>query len=110
MLFKINLFLLVASLCLSVANSGFLTWIFGSKATKTQTTRSSDFAENGAALVHGSTTVPFEITTEDEKFLSEAKAVMKLSDLDACHHKVITWLLLLLYLLSKYFCSKLILC
>jgi hypothetical protein len=34
--------------------------------------------------------VPFEVTTEDEKFLQEAKKYtnIKLSDLDACQHHV----------------------
>jgi hypothetical protein len=34
--------------------------------------------------------VPFEVTTEDEKFLQEAKEYtsLKLSDLDACQHHV----------------------
>jgi hypothetical protein len=35
-------------------------------------------------------TVPFEVTTEDEKFLQEAKKYtgLKLSDLDTCQHHV----------------------
>jgi hypothetical protein len=34
--------------------------------------------------------IPFEVTTEDEKFLQEAKKYtgLKLSDLDACQHHV----------------------
>jgi hypothetical protein len=34
--------------------------------------------------------VPFEVTTEDEKFLQEAKKYtsLQLSDLDACQHRV----------------------
>jgi hypothetical protein len=34
--------------------------------------------------------VPFEVTTEDEKFLQEAKKYtsLKLSDLDDCQHRV----------------------
>jgi hypothetical protein len=40
--------------------------------------------------------VPYEVTTEDEKFLQEAKKYtsLKLSDLDACQHHVSKGLLM----------------
>ena len=73
-------------LMINVTNAGFVSWLFGRS--------SEDNVNNGAKPGSGQVVaplprraVPFEMKTADEKFLTQA--VMDLSPLDVCHHRVI---------------------
>jgi hypothetical protein len=77
---------LMLCLLISLIRSGdasLLDWIWGGAEENAAPTQKID----DIPIVK----VPFEITTEDEKFLEEAKNYMskKLSDLDDCQHRVV---------------------
>jgi hypothetical protein len=75
------LYLLI--LLVRTGDTSFLDWVWSSGSQDDASTR----PKIGSVPV---VTVPFEVTTEDEKFLQEAKKYtsLKLSDLDTCQHHV----------------------
>jgi hypothetical protein len=69
-------------LLLRSVNASVLDWIWG----RSQENAGPQSEIGDVPIVK----VPFEVTTEDEKFLQEAKKYtsLQLSDLDACQHRV----------------------
>lgn len=82
-LWKILLRLCVLVLLFTTANASLLDWIWsGEPETQDQKLKIGEVP---------AVKIPFEVNTEDEKFLEEAKKYtsLKLSDLDSCQHHIV---------------------
>ena len=94
---KLNRFtvLIILSLYGCQETESLLSWLFGNSGNQpnrqdsaTGTATDGKTQEHLSAL-NSRSSVPFEMTTSDEKFQLQAQFVKDLTPLDACHHRVI---------------------